>query len=147
MSGLQSLGSSSAKAIQDQSTQEDQVFKTPRRKKQQMAEQHKEVRAATTLQLSQLLNNMSSVGSAASDADSASSFPWWETADRDEGRDGNPSYHTMRTRTPDGRIGLLVDPGAHDNLGGENTLRNLELQLGVRGRTRELSAPLHVSGV
>ena len=32
-------------------------------------------------------------------------------------------------------------------LGGENTLRNLELQLGVRGRTRELSAPLHVSGV
>ena len=32
-------------------------------------------------------------------------------------------------------------------MGGENTLRNLELQLGVRGRTRELSAPLHVSGV
>ena len=147
LSGLQSLGSSSAKAIQDQSTQEDQVFKTPRRKKQQMAEQRKEVRAATTLQLSQLLNNMSSVGSAASDADSASSFPWWETADCDEGRDGNPSYHTMRTRTPDGRIGLLVDPGAHDNLGGENTLRNLELQLGARGRTRELSAPLCVSGV
>ena len=53
----------------------------------------------------------------------------------------------MRTRTPDGRIGLLVDPGANDNLSGENTLRNLELQLGVRGRARELSAPLHVSGV
>ena len=112
-----------------------------------MSEQHREVRAATTLQLSQLLNNMSNSGATASDADSASSLPWWETADRDEGRDGAPSYHTMRTRTSDGRIGLLVDPGAHDNLGGENTLRNLELQLGVRGRTRELSAPLHVSGV
>lgn len=106
-----------------------------------MSEQHKEVRAATTLQLSQLLNHMSNSCSTSSDAGSASSFPWWETADRDEGRDWTPAYHTMRTRTPDGRIGLLVDPGAHDNLGGENTLRNLELQLGIRGRTRELSAP------
>jgi len=146
LSGLQSLGSARAKAIKDQPTQGDQLSRSPRRKKQ-VSEQHKEVRAATTLQLSQLLNNMSNSSAAASDAESASSFPWWETANRDEGRDGVPSYHTMRTRTPDGRIGLLVDPGAHDNLAGENTLRNLELQLGVRGRARELSAPLHVSGV
>ena len=71
LSGLQSLGSSIAKAIKDQPTQDDQLSKSPRRKKQQMSEQRKEVRAATTLQLSQLLNNMPNSGSTASDAGSA----------------------------------------------------------------------------
>ena len=60
-----------AKAIKDQPTQDDQLSKSPRRKKQQMSEQRKEVRAATTLQLSQLLNNMPNSGSTASDAGSA----------------------------------------------------------------------------
>ena len=57
------------------------------------------------------------------------------------------SYHALRTVARDGRIGLLVDPGAHDNLAGESTIRRLEAQLGTRARVKKLDHALNVSGV
>ena len=47
-----------------------------------------------------------------------------------------------------GRIGILIDPGAHDNLTGEEKpFRMLEMQINTRAKPRILSSPLHVSGV
>ena len=44
-------------------------------------------------------------------------------------------------------IGLLVDPGAHDNLAGSNTFQHLGNQIGARVIHRRLELPLNVSGV
>ena len=41
----------------------------------------------------------------------------------------------------------LVDPGAHDNLAGEATMRCLENQLEARAVMKRLDQPLNVSGV
>ena len=82
------------------------------------------------------------------------SFPWWETAcdlDANEPVPARPfpparTFHTM-TCPDDGTIGLLVDPGAHDNLAGSNTFRHLGNQIGTRVINRRLDLPLNVSGV
>lgn len=72
-------------------------------------------------------------------------WPWWERTLAPSGL----SYHSMSTRCPDSRIGLLVDPGAHDNLSGESTLRVLARQATGDDvfEEKELDRPLRVAGV
>ena len=149
-----------------QSTTSSQaLMRSPDRKSKRVEadkEEQKRARAATTLQLSQLLQQMStpdpsatartdvnpparSSGSDASGTD-APTFPWWEIdSDSSRSHASVPTYHS-RTNV-DGRIGILIDPGAHDNLAGEETIRLLEMQLGTRAKPRVLDSPLHVSGV
>ena len=118
-------------------------------KKKKAADQ--QVRQATTLQLTSLLQGMSG-GSA--HQEHSGSFPWWETAYDIDSSDPVPptpfigarNFHTM-TCLDDGTIGLLVDPGAHDNLAGSNTTRHLASQIGVNAIHRRLELPLNVSGV
>jgi hypothetical protein len=81
-------------------------------------------------------------------SNTGSSFAWWEVVeDWNPAPDGNPSYHAVRTTLRNGQIGLLIDPGAHDNLAGETTMRQIESQLGVRCKLKALDMPLNVSGV
>ena len=125
---------------------ESPVSSTPKRRK--AADQ--QVRQATTLQLTSLLQGMSGGPS----QETTDSFPWWEKAcdlDANEPVPARPflparTFHTM-TCLDDGTIGLLVDPGAHDNLGGSNTFRHLGNQIGTRVINRRLDLPLNVSGV
>ena len=44
-------------------------------------------------------------------------------------------------------VSLLVDPGAHDNLAGEATMRWFEHQLEAKAVMKRLDQPLNVSGV
>ena len=86
--------------------------------------------------------------------ESTGSFPWWETSydvDANESAPARPfvnarNFHTM-TCLDDGTIGLLVDPGAHDNLAGSRTFQHLGNQIGTRVSSRRLDMPLNVSGV
>lgn len=152
-----------------QSTSSSQsLMRSPDRKSKRVEpnrEEQKRARAVTTLQLTQLLNQMSSpeptsnvtanasadVGSNAGSSSHAkpgdgNMFPWWETdPNATVSHAALPAYHA-RTNV-DGRVGILVDPGAHDNLAGEETIRMLEMQLNTRARPRVLNSPLHVSGV
>ena len=123
-----------------------------------------QMQQATTLQLSQLLHGFVGSGSRSSASsvsqkprqdtallpdkpEGSSYWPWWERIPREAG--SGTAYHSVRTHMPDGRIGLLVDPGAHDNLAGEATMRLLSRQ--VCGDTeypqKHLDRPLQVSGV
>jgi hypothetical protein len=89
------------------------VSKLVRQRQQQQA------REALTLQLSELLGSMGQRSQPSSQT--PPSFPWWEVngiLDPDNVR----YLHSVRTTLCDGRIGLLVDPGAHDNLAGEITM-------------------------
>ena len=122
------------------------VSSTPKRRK--AADQ--QVRQATTLQLTSLLQGMSG----GPNQESTGSFPWWETSydvDANESAPARPfvnarNFHTM-TCLDDGTIGLLVDPGAHDNLAGSRTFQHLGNQIGTRVSSRRLDMPLNVSGV
>ncbi|CAJ1367944.1 unnamed protein product, partial [Effrenium voratum] len=74
-------------------------------------------------------------------------FPWWEIdcTPTEAIIAGETTYH-MKTRMQGNRVGLLVDPGAHDNLIGEETLHRLEEQVGA-ARRRPLTRRLSVEGV
>ena len=122
-----------------------------RRASSQAASRHRQeqqqARNATTLQLSDLLHGMGDRKSTGN-SNTGSSFAWWEVVeDWNPAPDGNPSYHAVRTTLRNGQIGLLIDPGAHDNLAGETTMRQIESQLGVRCKLKALDMPLNVSGV
>ena len=84
-------------------------------------EQSEQERRKTTLQLHTML------------------YPWWEA--------GQPTgvYHE-RTRVK-GKVGLLVDPGAHDNLVGDRTMKLLSSQVKCKPAVRTLERPLSVQGV
>ena len=74
---------------------------------------------------------------------STSHFPWWEC----EGKSG--TYH-LRTRLPGDEVGLLVDPGAHDNLVGSRTMEKMIQSAQASGYdvlTRPLTTPMRVEGV
>ena len=159
LSELMQLQSNKNDAIaDDQSSASSRAMRTPDRKTKRLetnAEEQKKARAATTLQLSQLLHQVTNrgedTGASASAGippeDEAPTFPWWEVgteAVRGEHVDSS-SFHA-RTCVG-GRIGILIDPGAHDNLTGEETIRMLEMQINTRAKPRILSSPLHVSGV
>eukprot|EP00435_Cladocopium_sp_Y103_P070385 s66_g35.t1 len=82
------------------------------------------------------------------DADNAGYHPWWETVDPSVANTSHVNnFHSLRTCNSSGLVGLLVDPGAHDNLAGEATMRRLEQQLESRAVMKRLDHPLSVSGV
>ena len=101
------------------------------------ASAEEDARRRTTLQLTQLLQS--------NQFDSAGHFPWWETSSNESPMTGVQSFHA-RTRIG-GRVGLLVDPGAHDNLIGGATLHDMAQQLKVDVSERKLNNVLSVSGV
>ncbi|CAJ1434401.1 unnamed protein product [Effrenium voratum] len=74
-------------------------------------------------------------------------FPWWEVENEIPGQVGDRqgTYH-LKTRLDGNRVGLLVDPGAHDNLIGSRTLEKLTLQVGPH-RERPLTRKLTIEGV
>ena len=118
--------------------------------KSRHAPTQKKMRESTTLQLSQLIQNLggnSSPQQPRSQQDSLEYHPWWEVVESSRAGSNVVSYHSIRTCTRNGRVGLLVDPGAHDNLAGEFTMRKLENQLGTRARLKVMDHPLNVSGV
>eukprot|EP00434_Breviolum_minutum_P026800 symbB.v1.2.023686.t2/scaffold2188.1/size86315/1 len=69
-------------------------------------------------------------------------YPWWEVDEQQQPQtDGSGVFH-LRTRRHDGSVGLLVDPGAHDNLSGSCTLdHNSKLKKSL------MTNPLPVEGV
>jgi hypothetical protein len=69
-------------------------------------------------------------------------FPWWETTEQAVRA---MAYH-LRTRL-DGVVGLLVDPGAHDNLVGDRTLAIMARQARESPILRPLASPMSVEGV
>lgn len=77
-------------------------------------------------------------------------FPWWEVDSSKNDGSQKPaaegSYH-LRTRLRSGAVGLLVDPGAHDNLIGELTAKQMCQELNAKMETRSLDKPLPVEGV
>ncbi|CAK8987555.1 Uncharacterized protein SCF082_LOCUS1028, partial [Durusdinium trenchii] len=76
------------------------------------------------------------------------SFPWWEANDKPSESVSAPqaAYH-LRTRRQNGEVGLLVDPGAHDNLIGEATAQQMCEELNTQLRLRNMDKPLPVEGV
>ena len=112
-----------------------------------------QTRNSTTLQLTELLHGLESIATQnASRVDQAarnqSHFPWWEAdtvTDTSPMMDDFRAFHS-KTRIQ-GRVGLLVDPGAHDNLGGSRTMQELSRQVHASERRRKLTQPLEVSGV
>ena len=56
------------------------------------------------------------------------------------------SYH-LRTRLSGNRVGLLVDPGAHDNLMGSETAWRMSEQTGVPNTSLRMTKCLQVEGV
>ena len=78
---------------------------------------------------------------------------WWEV-DSPESMSGDSlsemsareAYH-LRTRLGGDRVGLLVDPGAHDNLVGSRTADRMVQMLGVPSRTLRMDKALQVEGV
>ncbi len=69
-------------------------------------------------------------------------YPWWESTQKTV---QSVAYH-LRTRLGN-VVGLLVDPGAHDNLVGERTLASMSKQAGKDAVLRPLASPMSVEGV
>ena len=59
-------------------------------------------------------------------------FPWWESESQAKNNAATTgmSYH-LRTRSKNGAVGLLIDPGAHDNLVGSITAEQMCEQTGL----------------
>lgn len=72
-------------------------------------------------------------------------YSWWESGHAGQSTAERHSYH-VRTRI-DGQVGLLVDPGAHDNLIGSETCQLMQEQLSAIPTAKRLDRPLVVSGV
>lgn len=58
----------------------------------------------------------------------SSMFPWWEVDDPPL----TPLIYHLRTRRRNGSVGLLIDPGAHDNLTGDQTADQMCDEVGWR---------------
>ena len=82
---------------------------------------------------------------------------WWETEESpssitsaflktDEGKPSATMYH-LRTRLSGGRVGLLVDPGAHDNLVGSRSSECIAAQVGGTAQPLKMDRHLSVEGV
>ena len=76
------------------------------------------------------------------------SFPWWEVSDKTQStqKTSESTYH-LRTRRQNGQVGLLVDPGAHDNLIGGITAEQMCKELKSKLKLRSMNKPLPVEGV
>lgn len=73
-------------------------------------------------------------------------FPWWERDVEQQTQPAGTSYH-LRTRRSNGAVGLLVDPGAHDNLIGSITAAQMCQGLNIPMKTKAMNRPLPVEGV
>ena len=74
-------------------------------------------------------------------------YPWWEVDDQQQPvTDGSGVFH-LRTRRHDGTVGLLVDPGAHDNLAGSCTLDQMAHEVDSKLKKSLMTNPLPVEGV
>ena len=73
-------------------------------------------------------------------------YPWWENMARSSSPQADPMAYHVRTRV-DGKVGLLVDPGAHDNLIGSETCELMARQLGSKAVSKSLDRPIMISGV
>ena len=73
---------------------------------------------------------------------------WWEgdVDDYNSSQEVAGLYH-QRTRLEGNRVGLLVDPGAHDNLVGGLTAERMAEQVGTPNRRLRMSKSLQVEGV
>ena len=81
---------------------------------------------------------------------------WWEGSEETspdasasciEGASGESRAYHLRTRLPDNRPGLLVDPGAHDNLVGDRTAKRMEEVVGIPAKQLRMDKALNVEGV
>ncbi|CAE7415795.1 unnamed protein product [Symbiodinium sp. CCMP2592] len=74
-------------------------------------------------------------------------FPWWEMESFESmAQTACAGMYHLRTRIA-GKVGLLVDPGAHDNLIGGNTSQLLAEQCATTASQGTLSKTLSVAGV
>ncbi len=74
-------------------------------------------------------------------------YPWWEVDDQQQPvTDGSGVFH-LRTRRHDGTVGLLVDPGAHDDLAGSCTLDQMAHEVDSKLKKSLMTNPLPVEGV
>ena len=77
-------------------------------------------------------------------------FPWWETdspgTNNQVSADQSCAYH-LRTRSKSGQVGILIDPGAHDNLVGSITAKDMAEQNGVALAEKTMDKSLPVEGV
>ena len=74
-------------------------------------------------------------------------FPWWEMESFENmAQTACAGMYHLRTRIA-GKVGLLVDPGAHDNLIGGNTSQLLAEQCTTTASRGTLSKTLSVAGV
>ena len=73
---------------------------------------------------------------------------WWEGDDHEDcaSKEVAGLYH-QRTRLEGNRVGLLVDPGAHDNLVGGLTADRMAEQVGTPNKQLRMSKSLQVEGV
>ncbi|CAJ1416652.1 unnamed protein product [Effrenium voratum] len=83
-------------------------------------------------------------GSASGDDGRSSVFPWWESGQSKQAT--HQTYH-LRTRIRNGEVGLLIDPGAHDNLVGEGTMLQMASQVNSQIHNQKLNRALDVEGV
>jgi len=75
-------------------------------------------------------------------------FPWWESESQAKNNDATTgmSYH-LRTRSKNGAVGLLIDPGAHDNLVGSITAEQMCEQTGLPLEEQTMDRARPVEGV
>ena len=87
----------------------------------------------------------------------SSVFPWWPVPETPTDRSGDAgssstseqpvaAYHS-NVRLPDGRVGLLVDPGSYGNLVGELWLRESSAHIARAPQIVPRASPLQVGGV
>ena len=73
----------------------------------------------------------------------SSMFPWWEVDDPPL----TPLIYHLRTRRRNGSVGLLIDPGAHDNLTGDQTADQMCDEVGCKMNKKPMNQHLPVEGV
>ena len=76
-------------------------------------------------------------------------FPWWPVPSHElepEASQSTTAYHS-NVRLPDGRIGLLVDPGSYGNLVGADWLREASARMQGTPSFKQRPSPLQVGGV
>ena len=72
---------------------------------------------------------------------------WWEGENNPSDTPSATGVYHERTRPAGNRVGLLVDPGAHDNLVGGLTATRMEAQVGIPNKQLRMTKSLQVEGV
>ena len=88
--------------------------------------------------------------SPASSSRHAPQYPWWPVSFPIETDEAEMFAYHAATRLTDGRHGLLIDPGAWNNLAGENWIKEVAkkaLDHGHEPRQNRMKQPFTVKGV